>query len=97
MPYFTHLHVHSHFSILDGMSKVPDLIKKCKKNGMYAMALTDHGNMYGIKELVDNVKKENGKVKDQIKDAEAEKAKIELWKVASLNRSRRRMRTRRHH
>ncbi len=77
MPYFTHLHVHSHFSILDGMSKVPDLIKKCKKNGMYAMALTDHGNMYGIKELVDNVKKENGKVKDQIKDAEAEKAKIE--------------------
>ena len=44
---------------------------------MYAMALTDHGNMYGIKELVDNVKKENGKVKDQIKDAEAEKAKIE--------------------
>ena len=71
MPYFTHLHVHSHFSILDGMSKVPDLIKKCKKNGMYAMALTDHGNMFGIKELVDTVKKENGKVKDAIKEQEA--------------------------
>ncbi len=71
MPYFTHLHVHSHFSILDGMSKVPDLISKCKRNGMYAMALTDHGNMFGIKELMDCVKKENGKVKDQIKEQKA--------------------------
>mgnify|MGYP002622471873 CR=1 FL=1 len=68
MPYFTHLHVHSHYSILDGMSKVPDLIKKCKKNGMYAMALTDHGNMFGIKEFVDTVNKENGKIKDKIKE-----------------------------
>ena len=40
---FTHLHVHSHYSMLDGMSKIGDLIKKAKKNGMYAMALTDHG------------------------------------------------------
>ncbi|MBO4306715.1 MAG: DNA polymerase III subunit alpha [Bacteroidales bacterium] len=71
MPYFTHLHVHSHFSILDGMSKVPDLISKCKRNGMYAMALTDHGNMFGIKELMDFAKKENGKVKDKIKEYEA--------------------------
>ena len=50
---FTHLHVHSHFSILDGMSKIPDLVDKCLKNGMHAMALTDHGNMFGIKELAD--------------------------------------------
>ena len=71
MPYFTHLHVHSHYSILDGMSKIPDLIKKCKANGMYAMALTDHGNMFGIKDLVDTVNKENGKVKDKIKEQEA--------------------------
>ena len=77
MPYFTHLHVHSHFSILDGMSKVPDLIGKCKRNGMYAMALTDHGNMFGIKELVDNAKKENGKVKDKIKELEAHKTELE--------------------
>ena len=67
MPYFTHLHVHSHFSILDGMSKVPDLIKKCKNTGMNAIALTDHGNMFGIKELVDTVGKENGPIKDEIK------------------------------
>ena len=71
MPYFTHLHVHSHYSILDGMSKIPDLIKKCKANGMYAMALTDHGNMFGIKDLVDTVNKENGKVKDKIKEQQA--------------------------
>ena len=77
MPYFTHLHVHSHFSILDGMSKVPDLIKKCKRNGMYAMALTDHGNMFGIKELVDTVGKENGKVKDQINALKGKKEELE--------------------
>lgn len=69
--HFTHLHVHSHYSILDGMSKVPDLVKKCKKNGMYSIALTDHGNMFGIKDLADTVNKENGGVKDAIKEQEA--------------------------
>ncbi len=68
---FVHLHVHSHYSILDGMSKVPDLIAKAKKNGMYAMALTDHGNMFGIKEFTDVSNKENGKVKDKIKEQQA--------------------------
>ena len=56
---FTHLHVHSHYSVLDGMSKVPDLVDKCLRTGMHAMALTDHGNMYGIKELLDYSKKTN--------------------------------------
>lgn len=68
---FTHLHVHSHFSILDGMSKVSDLVDKCKRCGMYAMALTDHGNMFGIKELADYSGKVNGKIKDKIKEKEA--------------------------
>ena len=68
--HFTHLHVHSHYSMLDGMSKVPDLVTKCKKNGMYSLALTDHGNMFGIKDFADTVKKENGKVKDAIKEQE---------------------------
>lgn len=71
MPRFTHLHVHSHFSILDGMSKIPDLISKCKRCGMYSLALTDHGNMFGIKELMDATGKENRKVKDKIKEQEA--------------------------
>ena len=68
---FTHLHVHSHFSILDGMSKIPDLVDKCLKYKMYSMALTDHGNMFGIKELADYADKVNGKVKDKIKEQEA--------------------------
>ena len=77
MTRFTHLHVHSHYSMLDGMSKIPDLIKKAKKNGMYAMALTDHGNMFGIKDFLDTVAKENGKVKDKIKALEAKVKEVE--------------------
>lgn len=67
---FTHLHVHSHFSMLDGMSKVPDLIEKCTKNNMFSMALTDHGNMFGIKEFADASNKYNSKLKDKIKEQE---------------------------
>lgn len=62
---FTHLHVHSHYSVLDGMSKVPDLIDKCLNTGMHAVALTDHGCMYGIKELLDCAKKTNKKLKEE--------------------------------
>jgi len=46
---FTHLHVHSQYSILDGASPIPALMKKAKQDGMKAIALTDHGNMYGAK------------------------------------------------
>lgn len=70
MAQFTHLHVHSHYSILDGMAKVPDLVEKCLDNGMQAMALTDHGVMYGIKEFTDYVSKNNKKHKGVIKDNE---------------------------
>ena len=62
---FTHLHVHSHYSVLDGMSKVPDLVDKAIKLGMPAIALTDHGCMYGIKELLDYCKKANKKLKEK--------------------------------
>ncbi|MBN2663227.1 MAG: DNA polymerase III subunit alpha [Bacteroidales bacterium] len=51
MPQFTHLHVHSQYSILDGAAKVPDLIKKAKESGMTSLALTDHGSMFGIKKF----------------------------------------------
>ena len=67
---FTHLHVHSHYSILDGMSKVPDLINKCMANNMHAMALTDHGNMFGIKDLVDTANKVNGAPKKKVKECQ---------------------------
>ena len=65
---FTHLHVHSHYSVLDGMSKVPDLVDKAIKMGMPAIALTDHGCMYGIKELLDYTKKANKKLKEKAKE-----------------------------
>ena len=44
---FTHLHTHSHYSLLDGMSKVSDMVKLAKEHGMTAIGLTDHGVMYG--------------------------------------------------
>lgn len=56
---FVHLHVHSHYSLLDGMSKIPSLVDKAIDSGMKAIALSDHGNMFGIKELFDYVKKKN--------------------------------------
>lgn len=56
---FVHLHVHSHYSLLDGMSTVPGLVDKAIKNGMKAVALTDHGNMFGAKEFIDYVTKIN--------------------------------------
>ena len=56
---FTHLHVHSEYSLLDGMSKINQLVDKCIKYQMPAMALTDHGNMYGIKIFLDYCKKVN--------------------------------------
>lgn len=51
MTKFTHLHVHSQYSILDGASKIKKMIDKVKEDGMPAIALTDHGNMFGIKEF----------------------------------------------
>lgn len=47
-PKFVHLHVHSEFSLLDGACRIKDLIAKAKKNNMPALALTDHGVMYGV-------------------------------------------------
>lgn len=49
---FTHLHVHSHYSLLDGLGKVRPLLERAKELGMDAMALTDHGSMYGSIDLV---------------------------------------------
>ena len=69
---FTHLHVHSHYSVLDGMSKVPDLVDKAIKNGMPGIALTDHGCMYGIKELLDCCKKANKNLKEKAAEAGTE-------------------------
>ncbi len=49
MAEFTHLHLHTQYSILDGASAIPALIKKVKDSGMTSVAITDHGNMFGAK------------------------------------------------
>ena len=54
---FVHLHVHSHYSLLDGLSKIEDLILKTKELGMDSVALTDHGSLYGIIEFYKTAKK----------------------------------------
>ncbi len=53
MTAFTHLHVHSQYSILDGAASVLGLVTKAKDDGMTAMAITDHGNMFGAKQFHD--------------------------------------------
>ncbi len=55
---FVHLHVHSHFSLLDGLGKVPELVARAKELGMDALALTDHGTMYGIIEFYEQCRKQ---------------------------------------
>src|SRR3989344_1667433 len=54
---FVHLHTHSHYSLLDGLSKIGDLVKKGKETGMDSMAITDHGSMYGAIEFYQKAKK----------------------------------------
>ncbi|MBI3442452.1 MAG: DNA polymerase III subunit alpha [Candidatus Sungbacteria bacterium] len=54
---FTHLHVHSHYSLLDGLSKIDELVGRAKELGMDSLALTDHGNMYGAIEFYQKCKK----------------------------------------
>ena len=53
---FVHLHCHSHYSLLDGASKIPALVKCAKTLGMPALALTDHGNLYGAVEFLREAK-----------------------------------------
>lgn len=55
---FVHLHLHSHYSLLDGLSKIDEIISRVKELGMDAVALTDHGNLYGAIEFYQKAKKE---------------------------------------
>ncbi len=55
---FTHLHVHTQYSILDGAAVIKHLIAKAKNDHMNAVAITDHGNMFGAKEFLNEAKKQ---------------------------------------
>ena len=65
---FIHLHVHTYYSLLDGQSPVEKLVDKAIANGMRGMAITDHGNMFGVKELFNYCNKVNGKLKKEGKE-----------------------------
>mgnify|MGYP003989894937 FL=1 len=54
---FVHLHLHTQYSILDGATRIPDLLKRAKELKMPALAITDHGNMFGVKKFFDASRK----------------------------------------
>ena len=82
---FTHFHVHSQYSILDGAASVPGLIDKAVADGMTALALTDHGNMFGIKLFYDLCRKKGIK---PILGMEAYVARVSLYnKKEQIDRS----------
>ena len=58
MSKFTHLHCHSHYSLLDGASKIDKLVARCKEYGMDSLALTDHGNLHGALEFYKECRKQ---------------------------------------
>lgn len=73
---FTHFHVHSQYSILDGAASIPGLIEKAKADGQTALALTDHGNMFGIKLFYDTCRQKGIK---PILGCEAYVARVSLY------------------
>ena len=54
---FVHLHLHTEYSLLDGAARIKKMVKLCKEYNMPAVAMTDHGNMYGVKEFLKVAKK----------------------------------------
>ena len=77
---FVHLHVHSQYSLLDGQASIQKLVDKAVGDGMKAIALTDHGAMFGIKEFFNYVKKKNSKYDAAIKELKTEIKKLEADK-----------------
>ncbi|MDY6122762.1 MAG: DNA polymerase III subunit alpha [Porphyromonas sp.] len=76
MESFVHLHVHSQYSVLDGQCKVSDLVDRAIADGMPALALTDHGAMFGIKEFYNYVEKKNKPHFSTIKECSRELADL---------------------
>lgn len=58
MAHFTHLHLHTEYSLLDGMTRIDELMRKCRELGMDSVAITDHGVMYGAVEFYKAAKSE---------------------------------------
>lgn len=69
MSQFVHLHVHTQYSILDGASNINSLVKKAVEFKMPALAMTDHGNLFGVKEFLNVIAKHNGCEKKKEEEA----------------------------
>ena len=82
---FVHLHVHTQYSILDGQASIPRLVDKAIADGMKGIAVTDHGDRFGIKEFFNYVNKKNGKVQGEIKDLKKKIAGLEKGKIECEN------------
>ena len=85
---FVHLHVHSQYSLLDGQASIARLVDKAVSDGMKAIALTDHGAMYGVKEFLNYIEKKNGPIKTEIRKLKGEIKKLkdtDIQKAESLN------------
>ncbi len=83
---FVHLHVHTQYSILDGQADISRLVDKAIKDGMKGIAVTDHGNMFGIKEFTNYVNKKNGGPKGEIRDLKKKMADIESGREECADR-----------
>jgi DNA polymerase-3 subunit alpha len=91
---FIHLHVHTQYSLLDGQASVPALVDKALDDGMAGIAITDHGNMFGVKEIYNYVnggcmkgykkKLEKAESKGDVKTAEKIKSRIDRIKSKSF-------------
>ena len=68
---YAHLHVHSYYSLLDGQASITRLVDKALADGIRGMALTDHGNMMGVKDFYNYVNKKKGAAAKEKKAAEA--------------------------
>ena len=88
MTKFTHLHVHTQYSTLDGASQIPALVDKAIADGMNALAITDHGNMFGIKEFFNYTTSIIGRTSKKIaelkKEEQTEKTRAKIDKLVAL-------------
>jgi DNA polymerase-3 subunit alpha len=82
---FVHLHVHTQYSILDGQASISKLVDKAIANGMRGMAVTDHGNMFGIKEFFNYVNKKNGGTNGEIKELKQQIAAIQKGEATDVD------------
>ena len=82
---FVHLHVHSQYSILDGQASIPKMVDKAIADGMRGMALTDHGNMMGVKDFFNYTEKVISKAKKNLKELRGNLEQIEAGTYVPTN------------